>query len=448
MIDTTIEHRLSEFGQDHPTTRSVLATRERWSSSRPVNLRIYQAKPFTYKDLASILDRVETPQTNETESVNLLRSAFDKNELLVDVRDRATIATKLRLGDLLIRQGWYDEARLVAKDAHRCAKETFGRSAKLAVEAKNQLTRASEGLRGFELADSDLSAPNDTTKVAGNSPGAAELEVKDLLKDAKDFLFSDPDRACRILKAALARSDDFSDPDNPDILEALGFLSVVLINSSRWSEAIPHLERAVRFANRTRGNSDDLTLENTRILATAYLNTGQPNLAVEAGEELLKVRRDQLGPSHPLTLMAMANLAVFLSEADRRDEAVRIEEEVLARRIETLGPTHPETIASRSNLGETYTSLLNPAAVDTCRQALTDAEAMLGPTHDSTVVCRSNYANALRMVGDMEQAIEVIQQVLQHRMETLGREHPLTHAVGETVKSWVIEHHTGHPRNP
>lgn len=94
---------------------------------------------------------------------------------------------------------------------------------------------------------------------------------------------------------------------------------------------------------------------------------------------------------------------------------------------EALGPAHPDTLTARNNLAA---SLWNLGELDEALrmqlEVVEHRQRVLGSTHPDTLTSKSNLASFLRRSGRVEDSIALQSEVLEARRRVLGPDHPVT----------------------
>jgi tetratricopeptide (TPR) repeat protein len=95
----------------------------------------------------------------------------------------------------------------------------------------------------------------------------------------------------------------------------------------------------------------------------------------------------------------------------------------------THGSDHPETLSAIDNLGSVFWHKFEfDKAVECHLEALKGMETKLGRTHERTLHTKENIALAYREIGGayLDEAHELMEEVLEERTKLLGREQPYT----------------------
>lgn len=166
-----------------------------------------------------------------------------------------------------------------------------------------------------------------------------------------------------------------------------------LFRAARYSEALPHFEKALDLAEARYGAGDpaiatDLNnLAETRRLLTQYDRAEPLYLRAIALDE--KAGKD----AGPGLATSLNNLALVYRAQKRFPEAEKLYLRSLSLLERTLGPNHPDVAKSLNNLAVLYRVEGQPEkARPLAERAVTIAERSLGPQNATTKVFRQNLA--------------------------------------------------------
>ncbi|MFF2041027.1 tetratricopeptide repeat protein [Kitasatospora sp. NPDC058170] len=264
-----------------------------------------------------------------------------------------------------------------------------------------------------------------------------------------------------VLLQSAAAQDELWDPDyEPDFLllagQSLGELG-------QAAAAVRHFEGLRSAAERHYGPDDPFTLSARAARAFWRGQAGDPAGAARDFAGLLPDRIRVLGPDHPDTLVARQNHARCLGESGDEYEAFRLLEELLpeqlaavgaddpqvfttrnllaswaedeyealdlnlellADEVRVLGRDHPHVLTTLANIAHHTRRLGTPEEAVAAFEALHEAQSRaLGPGHPDLLDTRSELA---LLAGDLPAASTALDELLVHRLDTLGGDHPLT----------------------
>lgn len=133
------------------------------------------------------------------------------------------------------------------------------------------------------------------------------------------------------------------------------------------------------------------------------------------------------GLTDPKLLSLCAAAGGYQIELAEPTHAAALLEPTLADQERLLGSDDRVTLITRNDLAEAYRMAGRfDQALDLFKATLEGRERTLGPDHPETLATRSVLASALRASGRVRQALELYQRTLAGREKTFGPDHPLT----------------------
>ena len=248
-----------------------------------------------------------------------------------------------------------------------------------------------------------------------------------------------------------------------DTLDTLDRYALCLYNLRRYREAERHFVLLVDARTRIAGKDDTTRANYLSWLGWSRYRAARGYQAAQTLRECLAARERILGRGHADTMSARHAVGDVLQALRRHEEAVPVLEEALADRERVLGAGHADTVKTRSLLAKTlisvgrhdeavglrradYTALERahgprdretiialtrladaqeeaknyPAALAAYSSALATAEAVLGPEQADTVTCRVSVASYLQCKGSPDEAIPLLEQVLENYRRNHG----------------------------
>ena len=222
-----------------------------------------------------------------------------------------------------------------------------------------------------------------------------------------------------------------SDLDVADRNQALqcGKLSYVYTICEKWDEALD-LQRAVKdFLVPNFGWEHEASIRICKYLSRTYLLKGRFNEAGSLNEQALQAAINALGEENQLTLELMDSLGYIRALQGRLPEAEEMHSRAIKGMRKTHGSDHPDTLCAIDNLGSVFWHKFEfERAVECHMEALKGMLTKLGPTHERTLAAKENIALAYREIGGayLDEAHELMEEVLEERTKLLGREQPWT----------------------
>lgn len=188
----------------------------------------------------------------------------------------------------------------------------------------------------------------------------------------------------------------------------------------------PYCERIVEYRDRTLGRDDPRTLAARTNLASAYLEAGKGDRAVELLSANLADQERVLGADDYQVLMTRQHLAGAYARGGDRRAGIALMEANLADFERVLGPDHLSTLIARGNLAAAYHDGGDRAkALVLLKEGAARAERVLGPDHFDTLWARGTLAIALYQAGETG-AVALLERNREDCERVLGPDHPHT----------------------
>ncbi len=226
----------------------------------------------------------------------------------------------------------------------------------------------------------------------------------------------------------IAPKSDLEVADRDQALQC-GKLSYVYTICGQWDEALD-LQQAVKdFLVPNLGWEHEASIRICKFLSTTYLLKGRFNEAGTLNEQALQAATNALGEEHQLSLEIMDSLGHIRALQGRFPEAEEMHSRAIKGMRKTHGSDHPATLSAIDNLGSVFWHKFEfDKAVEFHMEALKGMLTKLGPTHERTLAAKEHIAVAYREIGGayLEEAHELMEEVLDERIKLLGREQPYT----------------------
>ena len=214
--------------------------------------------------------------------------------------------------------------------------------------------------------------------------------------------------------------------------------SRVYAQGGKWDEALRLQLEVKDFCMDWLGPNHDSTMMIKLALSAIYWQMARRDKAAELQEQVLSVCEASRGEKDKMTLKAIDTLGETRFLQGRYTESFQLHERAYKGMIPILGPGHQDTLKAAKNLGRGYASLwqLVQARV-LLKRAVTGMthNVYLGPTHLDTLFAmedlavsyvEDNEGDRESTLFELEEAHQLMTQVLERREQKLGKEHPLT----------------------
>ncbi|RAK79532.1 tetratricopeptide repeat domain-containing protein [Aspergillus fijiensis CBS 313.89] len=207
--------------------------------------------------------------------------------------------------------------------------------------------------------------------------------------------------------------------------------SLVYLQCGQYAQA-EELQRQVKeyiFARSGPESEHGITI--ARLLSKTYALQTRNNEARALQYRVLNAAVRFYGPDHPLTLQIMDDLGAICLAGSRLQEAYCLHQAVVRKlsQLDGFGPQHETTCAAVQSLAHVeHRYLEHEKAFELQSRAYEGLRRILGPTHPQTLEAQDNLASSYGFLGEahLPLALQLSEEVLQIRTQTLGREHPLT----------------------
>ena len=245
---------------------------------------------------------------------------------------------------------------------------------------------------------------------------------------------------------ALAIRLDLLDRDDPDTLESIAGMGVLLRSLARFDEARPYYEETLEISRKLWGEDDLRTLSAANNKVRLLHSQGNYKEAELLCKETYETRRDILGPEHPDTLKSSFTLGVILHSQQRYDDAMPHYARTLEIRRSNLGDLNPLTLFAVNAMGV----LLKD------KDQITDAEPYftesldgfrkaLGDEHPNTIWSIQMMASLLTEQKKFAEAAPLYDEWLAARIRTGGSTNPLTIEALRSLKDFHELWHVSEP---
>ena len=347
-----------------------------------------------------------------------------------------------------------EETRLVAEFQSgilsSISVEGFGRSllSELRADLGDELTRGGAGSAEADAAllrfDADVKpahATNVARKVLATqvfAPAVERIETEYRERPLLAALLQTPlsltlhklglyELGTRAARSAVDARRTALGPQDPETLESINNLALLLQSQGKLEEAEPLYRDALAGYKARFGEEDPRTLTVMDNLALLSYNRGRLGEAESLLRGALEGRRKALGTDHPDTLSSMNNLASVLQDEGKLAEAEPLYREALEGCRSRLGEKHPNTLSAIGNLASMLQAQGKLAEAEPLfREELAGKRSVLGDDHPQTLGSMNNLALLLQEEGRSEESEPLFREALAGQRSKLGEEHPDT----------------------
>ena len=301
------------------------------------------------------------------------------------------IAAKARLGDALLKRGYFAESKILLTQV---------------LEARERI----------------LGAGHPVTLASVNNLAIC-LKARGQMKEPET-----------LYRRALEARERTLGAEHPDTLGSVNNLANCCSDMGQLKDAEALYRRALEAQERTLGADHPDTLRSVNNLANCYSDMGHRYSdmghlkdAEALYRRALEARERNLGADHPDTLRSVNNLAICLKARGQMKDAEALYRRALEAEERTLGADHPETLRSVNNLANFCSDMGQLKDAEALyRRALEAHERTLGAEHGHALVLVNNLAICLQARGQLKDAEALYRRVLEAQQRTLGAEHPDT----------------------
>jgi serine/threonine-protein kinase len=238
--------------------------------------------------------------------------------------------------------------------------------------------------------------------TARNNLGLAKLAQGDLEAAERDLR-----RALELRRALL-------DAEHPDLAASLSNLGFAVQGLGDAEEAAALHGEALAIRRSVLGAGDPRLAQSLNNVGLLALEGGRLEEAETAFREAMSILAASLGERHPLTATTRSNLGLTLLRQGRARAALGELEAAHATRVAVLPASHPDLAYSLVGIAESRAALGEGGAAEaSARDAVTIRAATLPAGHWLLAEAQTALAGALLLVGEREQARELLAPALE-----------------------------------
>jgi eukaryotic-like serine/threonine-protein kinase len=317
----------------------------------------------------------------------------------------ARFELRLRLAQVLQRQGDLSGARGLFEEVQKSASERWGASSAMAVEAATLIVENSMASGEFALARAQLDGLPKTNDARQRLERLSQSAV--LASRVRDL-----DRALRDGEAALVLARQIGDPELVRV--TLNDWGVVLIAALRVDAAIETYQELLTL-NRARFGERHVKVGNVQAaLSRAYRRSGDLDRALAAAQAAVEIDRTVYPGDDRHAAVNLNALMLVLRERGDLDQALTVAREALRINIAVLSEGHPDIALARFGVGDLLMSREDFAeAAVLLGQSTNENAREFGPAHWRTAGARAHYGFALGMSGSMDAGVAALEQAIE-----------------------------------
>ena len=263
----------------------------------------------------------------------------------------------------------------------------------------------------FEIVERDEATDNDVF-LTGNSLSTLYLERGEIAK------------AETLLRELIERHEASGDAPIDSLLQLKSNLCGAMLRSARFEEAVPLLVENLEGKQAHFGDEHASTLTTMNNLAGAYLEMNRLDDAIEMYRSVEAGRRAMFGDEDLRTLSVINNLSWALVGAGQAEEAVRRARDaaaIIEERIDHDHPLRATLLATQANALRQLDRLQE--ASDLLFEIVRIRTEKLGPQSGITIISKGDLAFVLVKLGRLEECEEIIVRALRDSRRVFPARH-------------------------
>jgi tetratricopeptide (TPR) repeat protein/tRNA A-37 threonylcarbamoyl transferase component Bud32 len=329
--------------------------------------------------------------------------------------------------------GRYAEGLLLARGAVARARELGYRP--LLAEALYRLGK----LQRFRSENKTAVATLHEAEVAASAARHDEVELRARLAIIEPLsILGAKDEALRIAEHAVGRIEG-GRGDSMLLADALIQRSRVQFEAGRMAEAEPPLRQALAILREASGTGEDIRLAlPLHRLSVVLMNSGRYAEAVQLAERAALLSERANGSSHPTTAYSLSQLGAALMTTGQLARGEAVLRRALAIQQEALGPEHGATLATRGNLAIALLWRGHYAAALRELDLVIDAHRRHAPHSQHELVGRRFRAWGQAELGRLDDAGREAERLCSWAARDFG-EANLFHATALGLAAYVLE---------
>jgi tetratricopeptide (TPR) repeat protein len=228
--------------------------------------------------------------------------------------------------------------------------------------------------------------------------------------------------------------------EHPDTLLIMHNLALMFWIHGQWKEAEELEVQIMAIQQKMLGEEHPLTLTSMANLASTFLGQREWGKAEELFMQVIETQKRVLGKDHPSTLASMGNLASIYRRQCRWKDIEELQVRALEMCNKVLGGEHRSTLISMNNLASTYMSQLRWKEAEELQvKGLKTCKRTLGEKDFSTLATMNNLAFIFRGLGQVEEAINLMEECVRLWTVVFDADHPYTLFSSTALERWKTE---------
>ncbi|KAJ3100866.1 Kinesin light chain 3 [Phlyctochytrium bullatum] len=359
----------------------------------------------------------------------LLRKSLEARESLFGKADLLRLQSLAGLAALMEQMGRSSEAEALYQECLSLRQEILGRNHLDTVDTMNALAFVFEHQAQYEkagelfeqcltLRQELLGGDHPEVLIAMNNL-ASNRRARSNLADAE-----------KIYLDCLKRSRRTLGDNHPFTLTISQNLSETMAALGKLDAAVSLYQDSLSRRRKVAGPRHPATILTAQNLAAVLKDTGKREEAQTLLDVCIEDSQQGLGEDHPLTLLCLSTKAALLEDKGDQAEAKKLHEDILERRRRVLGADHHQTLLTQWSLANVRLVLnvgeageLLPLYADCYEKAL----KALGEGHVDTLRFLSSLATCKELVGDKAGAEVLYRSAVEERRKAFGNANVETH---------------------
>jgi tetratricopeptide (TPR) repeat protein len=231
--------------------------------------------------------------------------------------------------------------------------------------------------------------------------------------------------------------------EHPDTLLIMHNLALMFWIQGQWKEAEELEVQIMAIQEKVLGEEHPLTLTSFANLASTFLGQrewGKAEGVLELFMQVIETQKMVLGKDNPSTLASIGNLVSVYRRQCRWKDVEELQVRELEMCKEVLGGEDPSTLISMNNLASTYMSQLRWKEAEELQvRGLEMCKRMLGEKDLSTLASMNNLAFIFKGLGQIEEAINLMEECVQLWTVVFDADHPYTLFSSTALERWKTE---------